>query len=60
MPISRRVFVRSGVLGLVSYGLDPLFLDRAAYALGRPTAGPPDRPAAALSSASFSGAPWTG
>ena len=35
MPISRRVFVRSGVLGLVSYGLDPLFLDRAAYALGR-------------------------
>jgi uncharacterized protein (DUF1501 family) len=33
MPISRRVFVRAGALGLVSYGLDPLFLDRAVYAL---------------------------
>ena len=34
MSISRRVFVRNGALGLVSFGLDPLFLDRAAYALG--------------------------
>jgi uncharacterized protein (DUF1501 family) len=31
--LSRRVFVRGGMLGLVSYGLDPLFLDRAVYAL---------------------------
>ena len=34
MTISRRVFVRSGSLALVSLGLDPLFLGRAAYALG--------------------------
>jgi len=34
MTISRRVFVRSGALALVSLGCDPLFLDRAAYALG--------------------------
>lgn len=33
---SRRTFVRSGVLGLVSLGLEPLFLDRAAYALRDP------------------------
>ena len=32
MTISRRVFVRAGALGLVSFGLDPLFLSRAAYA----------------------------
>lgn len=31
--LSRRVFLRSGGLALVSFGLDPLFLDRAAYAL---------------------------
>ncbi|MGE0354160.1 MAG: DUF1501 domain-containing protein [Gemmatimonadales bacterium] len=31
--ISRRVFVRAGALALVSFGLDPLFLDRAAYAI---------------------------
>ena len=38
--------MRGGVLGLVSYGLDPLFLDRAAYALHRSdrlTARPADR-----------------
>lgn len=40
--ISRRVFVRAGALGLVSFGLDPLFLSRAAYAAIRP----PGRPAA--------------
>jgi uncharacterized protein (DUF1501 family) len=34
MTISRRVFVRGGALGLVSFGLDPLFLGRAAYAAG--------------------------
>lgn len=33
MSISRRVFVRSGALGLVSFGFDPLFLSRAAYAV---------------------------
>jgi uncharacterized protein (DUF1501 family) len=33
MPISRRAFMRGGALALVSYGLDPLFLDRAAYAM---------------------------
>jgi uncharacterized protein (DUF1501 family) len=32
MPISRRVFVKAGALGLVSFGLDPLFLNRAVYA----------------------------
>jgi len=38
--LSRRVFLRSGGLALVSFGLDPLFLDRAAYALaGAPGAG---------------------
>jgi len=36
MAISRRVFVKSGGLALFSLGMDPLFLDRAAYALGRP------------------------
>jgi len=30
--IDRRVFVRSGALALVSLGLDPIFLTRAAYA----------------------------
>ncbi len=35
MPISRRVFVRAGSLALVSLGLDPLFLERAAYAAPR-------------------------
>jgi len=42
MTISRRVFVKAGALGLVSFGLDPLFLDRAVYAAtaGRtPTSG---------------------
>lgn len=36
MSISRRVFVKSGGLALVSLGLDPLFLARAAYASYRP------------------------
>ena len=31
MPISRRVFVKSGGLALFSLGMDPLFLERAAY-----------------------------
>ena len=30
--ITRRFFLRSGTLALASFGLDPLFLDRAAYA----------------------------
>src|SRR5436190_1607463 len=38
MTISRRVFVKSGALALVSLGFDPLFLGRAAYALRRPFA----------------------
>jgi uncharacterized protein (DUF1501 family) len=46
MTISRRVFVKSGGLALVSLGLDPLFLARAAFARYRPV--PPvtalDRP----------------
>ncbi len=33
MTISRRVFVKAGGLALVSLGLDPLFLDRLAYAV---------------------------
>ena len=36
MAISRRVFVKSGGLALVSLGLDPLFLARAAFASYRP------------------------
>ena len=35
MSISRRYFLRSGALALASFGLDPLFLDRAAYAIPR-------------------------
>ncbi len=31
-PVSRRVFLRSGGLALLSLGLDPLFLSRAAFA----------------------------
>ena len=42
MAISRRVFVKSGGLALVSFGMDPLFLDRAAYALSRPLPPSPD------------------
>src|SRR5207302_9207306 len=44
MTISRRVFVKSGGLALVSLGLDPLFLARAAFASRRPTVRPSDRP----------------
>ena len=36
MTISRRVFVKAGGLALVSLGLDPLFLERAAFAARRP------------------------
>jgi len=35
MTISRRVFVKSGGLAMVSLGLDPLFLARAAFAATR-------------------------
>ncbi len=35
MAISRRAFVKGGGLALVSLGADPLFVDRAAYALRR-------------------------
>lgn len=38
IPVSRRAFLRSGALTLVSLGLDPLFLERAAFALDRPAA----------------------
>ncbi len=38
MSISRRIFVKSGGLALVSFGLDPLFLARAAFASSRPLA----------------------
>src|SRR6266853_1734839 len=44
MTISRRVFVKSGGLALVSLGLDPLFLARAAFASTRPTAYPSNHP----------------
>ncbi|MDZ4674030.1 MAG: DUF1501 domain-containing protein [Gemmatimonadota bacterium] len=33
MTVSRRAFMRGGALALMSFGLDPLFLDRAAYAV---------------------------
>jgi len=42
MAISRRAFMKAGGLALVSLGADPIFLDRAAYALrsaGGATAG---------------------
>ena len=44
MPISRRVFVKSGGLALFSVGLDPLFLARAVLGLDRrpPPAGGDD------------------
>ena len=35
--ISRRAFVKSGSIALLSLGADPVFLDRAAYALGGST-----------------------
>jgi uncharacterized protein (DUF1501 family) len=35
MKITRRAFLRAGGLAMVSYGLDPLFLARAALAQGR-------------------------
>jgi uncharacterized protein (DUF1501 family) len=35
MTISRRIFVRAGGLAVASFGLEPLFLARAAYALNR-------------------------
>jgi uncharacterized protein (DUF1501 family) len=34
--VSRRAFLRSGALALVSFGLDPLFLARAAFARSSP------------------------
>jgi uncharacterized protein (DUF1501 family) len=37
--VSRRAFLRSGALALVSFGLDPLFLARAAFAREPATAG---------------------
>jgi uncharacterized protein (DUF1501 family) len=40
MEISRRVFVKSGALALVSLGMDPLFLERAAYLPYRPLPSP--------------------
>jgi uncharacterized protein (DUF1501 family) len=33
VPVTRRAFLRAGALALVSLGLDPLFLERAAFAL---------------------------
>ncbi len=36
MTVSRRIFVKAGGLALVSLGLDPLFLGRAAYAARPP------------------------
>jgi uncharacterized protein (DUF1501 family) len=42
MTISRRVFVKAGALAMVSLGLDPLFLDRLAYAV-RPAGRNADR-----------------
>ena len=44
MTISRRVFVKSGSLALVSFGLDPLFLARAAFATTRLPVYPSIRP----------------
>ena len=39
MTISRRAFMKAGGLALVSLGADPIFLDRAAYALQSAGAG---------------------
>lgn len=38
MTVSRRAFMRAGGLALMSFGLDPLFLDRTAYAMAAPLA----------------------
>jgi uncharacterized protein (DUF1501 family) len=38
LPVSRRAFLRSGSLALLSLGLDPLFLARAAFARGESAA----------------------
>ncbi len=38
-PVTRRAFLRSGALALVSLGLDPLFLGRAAFARDASPAG---------------------
>ncbi|MEO8450466.1 MAG: DUF1501 domain-containing protein [Gemmatimonadota bacterium] len=35
MNVTRRAFMRAGALGLVGFGLEPVFLDRAAYAMSR-------------------------
>lgn len=43
MSVSRRVFVKAGGLALVSFGLDPLFLGRAAYARPAGPTGAPGR-----------------
>jgi uncharacterized protein (DUF1501 family) len=43
MTVSRRVFVKAGGLALVSMGLDPLFLDRLAYAV-KPSIRPSGHP----------------
>jgi hypothetical protein len=56
MSITRRAFIRGGALGLVSFGLDPLFLSRAAYAVGPRAC--PHLPAAERWYASFSAARW--
>jgi uncharacterized protein (DUF1501 family) len=46
MTISRRFFLRAGGLALASFGLEPLFLARAAYGAVRPhAAGPAGRKA---------------
>jgi len=44
MEITRRVFLRAGGLALCSFGLDPLFLNRAAYARRAPIAGRSGQP----------------
>ncbi|HLZ44828.1 MAG TPA: DUF1501 domain-containing protein [Gemmatimonadales bacterium] len=44
MTISRRVFVKAGGLALVSLGLDPLFLARAAFAAAPRPGSPTTRP----------------
>ncbi|MEI2720568.1 MAG: DUF1501 domain-containing protein [Gemmatimonadales bacterium] len=41
MTISRRAFMKAGGLALVSLGADPLFVDRAAYALRQQLGGVP-------------------
>ena len=57
MSVTRRGFVRAGGIALFSLGIDPLFLDRAAYAATNRLSAS-NRLTVPFSSVSSSVAPW--